>query len=54
MNIMEILNSFNRDGEIIKSRFIIFKVINKSGAWADFDEATQGNPPKVRMRGLLF
>ena len=46
MNIMEIVNCFNRDGEITKSRFIILKVINKSRACANFDEATQGNPPK--------
>ena len=43
MNIMEILISFNGDGEIIKSRFIISKVINKFRAWADFDGARQGN-----------
>ena len=41
-----ILNYFNQDGDIIKSRFIILKVINKSRACANFDEATQGNPPK--------
>ena len=46
MNNMETLNYFNSDGQIIKSTFIILKVINKSGAWADFDVATQGNPPK--------